>query len=66
MYKIGGTVNLITFENNNIIEEIPYTVIDFTQDGFAVCENKDKLGIIFAKQISSSSLPAHNPLLQGV
>ena len=64
MYKIGDTVNLITFENSNIIEKIPYTVIDFTQDGLAICENKDKLDIIFAKQISSSSLPANNLSLQ--
>ena len=62
MYKIGDTVNLIIFKNNDCIEEIPYTVIDFTQDGLAICENKDKLDIIFAKQ--ASSLPLHNQLLQ--
>ena len=62
MYKIGDTVNLIIFKNNDCIEEIPYTVIDFTQDGYAVCENKDKLDIIFAKV--TSSLPLHNQLLQ--
>lgn len=55
MYKIGDTVNLIIFKNSNIIEKIPYTVIDFTQDGYAVCENKDKLDIIFAKNISITS-----------
>lgn len=49
MYKIGDTFNLITFENNGHIEKMPYTVIDFTQDGFAVCENKDELEIIFTK-----------------
>ena len=64
MYKIGDTVNLIRFENSNIIEEIPYTVIDFTQDGLAICENKDKLNIIFVKQ--ASSLLVNNQLLQGV
>lgn len=57
MYKIGDTVNLIRFKNNNIIEKIPYTVIDFTQDGSAVCENKDKLNIIFVKQASSLPSP---------
>lgn len=56
MYKIGDTVNLITFENSNTIEKIPYTVIDFTQDGLAICENKDKLDIIFAKVTSSLPL----------
>ena len=56
MYKIGDTVNLIIFKNNDCIEEIPYTVIDFTQDGSAVCENKDKLNIIFVKQ--EPSLPS--------
>ena len=52
MYKIGDTVNLIIFKNNDCIEKIPYTVIDFTQDGLAICENKDKLDIIFAKVAS--------------
>ena len=62
MYKIGDTVNLLILKNNDCIEEIPYTVIDFTRDGYAVCENKDKLDIIFAKV--TSSLPLHNQLLQ--
>lgn len=62
MYKIGDTINLVIFKNNDCIEEIPYTVIDFTQDGLAICENKDKLDIIFAK--ATSSLPLHNQLLQ--
>ena len=62
MYKIGDTVNLIIFKNNDYIEKMPYTVIDFTQDGLAICENKDKLDIIFAKV--TSSLPLHNQLLQ--
>ena len=62
MYKIGDTVNLIIFKNNDCIEKIPYTVIDFTEDSLAISENKDKLDIIFAKV--TSSLPLHNQLLQ--
>ena len=53
-YKIGDTITLTKFINGCKLEQVPYTIVDFTEDGTAVCENKDELEIVFAQIMYSS------------
>ena len=48
MYKIGNIVDIITLTENEFVKT-SYTVIDFTKDGYAVCENKDRPEVVFVR-----------------